>query len=197
MSIAMLVFLGVLGAVEAQLSAAAAAPSTTAIKAARMFDGRSGEIASIAVVIVEGSKIREAGSGLAIPPGAAVIDLGDATLLPGFIDAHQHITFDSGENFLLDFFEGLRRTVAEQSLIASVNARKILEAGFTTVRYVGAYDGDAAADLLGLSGQIGTLEKGKEADIVAVPGDPLKDIKATEKVFFVMKGGKVYRQPTR
>ena len=49
------------------------------------------------------------------------------------------------------------------------------------------------AELLGLSSQIGTLEKGKEADIVAVPGDPLKDIKATEKVFFVMKGGKVYK----
>jgi imidazolonepropionase-like amidohydrolase len=51
----------------------------------------------------------------------------------------------------------------------------------------------AAADLLGLGSQIGTLEKGKEADIVAVPGDPLKNIKATEKVLFVMKGGKVYR----
>lgn len=54
-----------------------------------------------------------------------------------------------------------------------------------------------AADLLGLGSQIGTLEKGKEADIVGVPGDPLKDIKATEKVLFVMKGGKVYRQPAR
>jgi imidazolonepropionase-like amidohydrolase len=137
--IAMLVFLGALGAVEAQ-PASAPAPSTTAIKAARMFDGRSDTMVSNAVVIVEGSKIREAGAGLALPPGAKVIDLGDATLLPGFIDAHQHITFDSGENFLLDFFEGLRRTVAEQSMIASVNARKILEAGFTTVRNAGAYD---------------------------------------------------------
>lgn len=135
----MLVFLGALGAVEAQPTAAAAAP-TTAIKAARMFDGRSDTMVGNAIVIVEGSKIRDAGSGLAIPAGAAVIDLGDATLLPGFIDAHQHITFDSGENFLLDFFEGLRRTVAEQSMIASVNARKILEAGFTTVRNAGAYD---------------------------------------------------------
>jgi imidazolonepropionase-like amidohydrolase len=136
----MLVFLGASGWVRAQSPGAAAAPSVTALKAARMFDGRSGEIVSSAVVIVEGSKIREAGSGLAIPPGAAVIDLGDVTLLPGFIDAHQHITVDSGENFLLDFFEGLRRNVAEQSMIASVNARKILEAGFTTVRNVGASD---------------------------------------------------------
>src|SRR5262249_11263677 len=55
--------------------------------------------------------------------------------------------------------------------------------------------GPAAADLLGLSSQIGTLEKGKEADIVAVPGDPLKDIRATEKVLFVMKSGKIVRRP--
>ena len=57
--------------------------------------------------------------------------------------------------------------------------------------------GPAAADLLGLSSLIGTLEKGKEADIVAVPGDPLKDIRATEKVLFVMKGGKTRRQPSQ
>ena len=48
-----------------------------------------------------------------------------------------------------------------------------------------------------ISRDIGTLEKGKEADIIAVPGDPLKDIQATEKVFFVMKGGKIVRQPAR
>jgi imidazolonepropionase-like amidohydrolase len=49
----------------------------------------------------------------------------------------------------------------------------------------------AAAELLGLGNLIGTIEKGKEADIVAVPGDPLKDIHVTERVLFVMKGGKV------
>ena len=48
----------------------------------------------------------------------------------------------------------------------------------------------AAAELLGLGESIGTLEKGKEADIVAVSGDPLKDIHATERPVFVMKGGK-------
>ena len=50
-----------------------------------------------------------------------------------------------------------------------------------------------AADLLGLVSQLGTLEKGKFADIVAVPGDPFSDIRVTEKVFFVMKEGVVYR----
>ena len=52
---------------------------------------------------------------------------------------------------------------------------------------------ETAADLLGLSALIGTLEKGKEADVVAVPGNPLQDVKVTEKVLFVMKGGKIFK----
>jgi imidazolonepropionase-like amidohydrolase len=51
----------------------------------------------------------------------------------------------------------------------------------------------AAAELLGLSKTLGTLERGKLADVIAVPGDPLTDIKAMEKVIFVMKGGDVVR----
>ena len=53
--------------------------------------------------------------------------------------------------------------------------------------------GPQAATLLGLDKAIGTLEAGKDADVIAVAGDPLADIKATEKVVFVMRGGTVYR----
>jgi len=49
------------------------------------------------------------------------------------------------------------------------------------------------AELIGVADRVGTLEKGKLADIVAVPGDPLQDIAATEKVLFVMKDGMIYR----
>ena len=52
-----------------------------------------------------------------------------------------------------------------------------------------------AADLVGMSDQIGTLEAGKLADIVAVPGDPLRDVTALERVGFVMKDGVVYKRP--
>jgi len=57
--------------------------------------------------------------------------------------------------------------------------------------------GPAAAELLGLAAEIGTLEKGKQADIVAVPGDPLADIRVTERVVFVMKGGEVAKNPAK
>jgi imidazolonepropionase-like amidohydrolase len=52
-----------------------------------------------------------------------------------------------------------------------------------------------AATLLGVDKSVGTLEAGKQADVIAVPGDPTADITATERVLFVMRGGKVYRQP--
>jgi imidazolonepropionase-like amidohydrolase len=49
------------------------------------------------------------------------------------------------------------------------------------------------AELLGIAGKVGTLEKGKLADVVAIPGDPTQDITATERVFFVMKDGKIVK----
>lgn len=109
-----------------------------ALKAARLFDGTRETAVANGVVLVEGGKIRAAGAGLAIPAGARVIDLGDATLLPGFIDAHVHITGESSDNWYKDAIDGLRQTVAEQAIRATVFARRTLEAGFTTVRNVGA-----------------------------------------------------------
>ena len=111
-----------------------------AIKAARLFDGRSEALVSGAVVIVSGSRIEAVGRDLAIPSGARVIDLGDATLLPGFIDAHVHLSQEASENWFRDFFEGETRFPAEQAHYAALYAQRTLEAGFTTVRNVGADD---------------------------------------------------------
>src|ERR1700722_7872140 len=65
---------------------------TIVLKAARMFDGKSNSLTTPGLVVVTDNKITAAGSGASIPAGAQVIDLGDATLLPGFIDAHTHLT---------------------------------------------------------------------------------------------------------
>lgn len=113
-------------------------PAVTVLRAARLFDGRSDAAVPNGVVVVEGGRIAAAGSGLPVPPGATVIDLGDATLLPGFIDSHTHLTGEAGDNYVQDFFRDLRRPVSEQALYGVVHARRTLEAGFTTVRDVGS-----------------------------------------------------------
>jgi imidazolonepropionase-like amidohydrolase len=117
----------------------AGAPSVV-IRAARMFDGRSDAMIPNAVVVLEGTTIKAAGSRLPIPPGSSVIDLGNVTLLPGFIDAHTHLSDESSDDWNADTVSGLRRTVAEAALRASRFAERTLAAGFTTVRDVGAAD---------------------------------------------------------
>ena len=115
-----------------------AASKTYILKAARMFDGRGNGLITPGLVVVSGDKIAGVGTGAAIPAGAETIDLGDATLLPGFIDAHTHLTFMYVEDFKQARLDTLQKTVPEMTLDATANARVTLMAGFTTVRDVGS-----------------------------------------------------------
>lgn len=110
------------------------------LRAARLFDGKSNALVKPGVVVVTDGKIMAVGTSAAIPAGAEVFDLGDATLLPGFIDAHTHLTGMYREDYARAALDGLQKPIPEMALDASVNARVTLMAGVTTVRDVGSHD---------------------------------------------------------
>ena len=111
-----------------------AAPRRVALRAAHLIDPAAGRRIDRAVVLVDGDTITAAGAGLAIPAGYQVVDLGGATLVPGLIDVHTHLTDERS-----DYYEGLfRRSPIDAAITAHLNARRTLDAGFTTVRDVGA-----------------------------------------------------------
>ena len=115
-----------------------AADQTIVLKAARMFDGKSKALVQNGVVIVQGDKIVDVGGNLPVPDGAQVIDLGDATLSPGFMDAHTHQTLDFTGNFNEKRLKELQTNVSEMAILATTYVRATVEAGFTTVRDVGS-----------------------------------------------------------
>jgi imidazolonepropionase-like amidohydrolase len=110
----------------------------TAVKAGLLIDGTGGPPRKNPVVVVENGKIVSVGTE--VPAGATIIDLGGRTLLPGFIDCHVHLAgrvVGEGENW----DDAAVRDLAQEDAIRGVrNARLTLEAGFTTVRNVGASD---------------------------------------------------------
>lgn len=115
-------------------SATTAGAETLVLKAGRLIDGRGGRPLEPAMVRVEGDRIVVVGGRLAIPPGARVLDLGAATLLPGFIDLHTHLT-DKED---VHWEEALLKTTPSQAALwGARNARVTLEAGFTTCRDMG------------------------------------------------------------
>jgi imidazolonepropionase-like amidohydrolase len=110
------------------------------LKAARLFDGKGDSLVSPGVVVVTGGRIVGVGASAPVPAGAEVIDLADATILPGLIDAHTHLTFMYSDDYNQAEVDNLRKPIAEKALDASVNARVTLMAGITTVRDVGSSD---------------------------------------------------------
>ena len=119
---------------------------TVVLKAAQVIDGTGAEPIKNGVIVVTDDKIVAVGTSgsVTIPSGARIIDLGDATLLPGFIDAHTHIV-----GRVLGDAEGQNSFVHDYNsfgaILAVGNAEKTLLGGFTTIRNVGAPNFDDLA----------------------------------------------------
>ena len=114
--------------------------AVTALKGAAMIDGAGGDPVRPAIILVQDGVITAAGARVEIPAGAEVIDLPGATLLPGFIDCHVHLpmrTIGEGYNWEDSAVRDLPQELAIRGVL---HARLTLEAGFTTVRNVGAGD---------------------------------------------------------
>ena len=124
----------------ALLTAASAADRVIILKSAWMFDGKSDRLVTPGLIVVTGSKITGIGPGSTIPAGAETVDLGQATLLPGLMDAHTHLSMPYFNNYLDGEQAGLKKTIAERALDASEIVRITLMAGFTTVRDLGSED---------------------------------------------------------
>jgi imidazolonepropionase-like amidohydrolase len=113
------------------------APARTIIRAGNVLDVRTGRMLPNQTIVIENDKIVSVGA-LAAPDvltNAAIIDLSGKTVLPGLIDAHTHLTMNPNFGYSV-----LGLSVPRQALIGAHNAKLTLEAGFTTVRNVGAYD---------------------------------------------------------
>jgi imidazolonepropionase-like amidohydrolase len=131
-------FIGLVVLLSAIASRGAEPEKTIVLKAAHLFDGKSKTLTTNGVVIVQGSKIVDAGSNLPAPSDAQVIDLGDSTLSPGFMDGHSHLTLDYSGDYNKRRLNELDLNVSEQAIRATTFARATVEAGFTTVRDLGS-----------------------------------------------------------
>ncbi len=109
-----------------------------AIRAGTLIDGTGAAPIHNAVILIEGERIKAIGANLAVPPGARIIDLSSATVMPGWIDAHTHLTSPTIGQPGWDADE-VKNTPAHIALRAAGHAREVLESGFTTVRDVGGF----------------------------------------------------------
>ncbi len=162
----------------------------TAIYCGTLLDVESQKVLNNQYILVKGDRIAEIGRSIKIPENATVIDQTQASCLPGLFDTHEHLAGDGRSPM-----ESLQRSNAAKGFVQLRQVQATLKDGFTQAEIQMATIN--SAKMLGVDQEPGSISEGKLADIIAVPGDPLKDIAIMEQVSFVMKGGQTVLDDSR
>jgi imidazolonepropionase-like amidohydrolase len=111
----------------------------TAIRAGRLLDPEAGRVLTNQIILVEGDKFKEIGPNVAIPAGAQVIDLSRLTVVPGLVDAHNHLalTYKPVPENNIYYYTYVQESTALRAIQAASNGMQMLASGFTIVRDMG------------------------------------------------------------
>ena len=119
----------------------AAQPTTplTAVRAGRVLDPESGQLLANQTILIEGTRIREIGANISIPAGAQIIDLSNLTVMPGLVEAHNHLalTYKPVPENNVYYYTYVQESTALRAIQAASNGIQMLASGFTIVRDMG------------------------------------------------------------
>jgi imidazolonepropionase-like amidohydrolase len=125
--------------VSSAASQPAPAAAVTAIRAGRLLDPEGGRILTNQVILIEGTRIRDVGANIAVPAGAPVIDLSNMTVMPGLVEAHNHLalTYKPVPENNVYYYTYVQESTALRAIQAASNGIQMLASGFTIVRDMG------------------------------------------------------------
>ncbi|MCY7356252.1 MAG: amidohydrolase family protein [Rudanella sp.] len=169
----------------------------TLLHCGKLLDGVNNSLQPEMTVVVEGNKITSVQRGYVVAAGTdRVVDLKSKTVLPGLIDMHVHIESETRRGGA--YKAGVKIAFGTDAGVYphGMNAREfefMVEGGMSPLNAIKAAT-MVNAELLGMKTQLGSVEMGKFADLIAVDESPLQTIKTLQTVWFVMKEGKIYKQ---